>query len=56
MLASSFGRHGDKGSFEEFEQGLLNTFATDITGYGGVLALARNLINFVDEYNAALTS
>ncbi len=52
VLASALRRHGCDGSFEDLQQGLLHTFAGDIPGDGGVLALARNLVDFVDVDDA----
>ena len=42
------------GAFEQLQQGLLNTFPGDITGDGGVLALARDLVDLVDVDDSAL--
>ena len=40
--------------FEDFEQGLLHALAGDVAGDGGVLALARDLVDLVDVDDAAL--
>ena len=54
MLAATLGRHIHDTAFQQFEQGLLYPFARDITCDGRIVTLAGNLVNFIDEYDAAL--
>ena len=54
MFASSLWGDGDEGALEEFQQGLLHAFAADVACDGGVLALAGDLVDLVDEDDAAL--
>ncbi len=54
MLAPSLGRHGRDGSFNEFEQRLLHALSGDIPGDGGVVGLARDLVDLVDIHDSAL--
>lgn len=55
MLASPLGRDVGDGSFEHLEQGLLHTFAGDVTGDRDVLACLPDLVDFVDEDDAPLS-
>ena len=55
MLASTLGRNIDHRTFEQFQQSLLNPFAADIAGNGGVVALARNFVDLIDEHDAAFS-
>ena len=52
MLASSLGWHVGDGAFEKFQEGLLNAFARHVAGDAGVVALAGDLVDFVDEHDA----
>ena len=54
VLASALWGYVDDGPFEEFEHGLLHTFSAHIARDAGVVALAGNLVDFVDEDDAAL--
>jgi len=54
MLASAMRRHGSHRTFDNLEQRLLHAFARHIARDRRVFALARDLVDFVDEHNAAL--
>src|SRR5205085_11869093 len=54
MFASALRRDIANGPFEDFEQGLLDTFARDIASDGDVFGLAGDLIYFIDVNDAAL--
>ena len=54
VLAATLGRHTRHGALEDLEQRLLDPFARDVTGDGGVLGLARDLVDLVDVDDAAL--
>ena len=54
VLAAALGRHVDHRSFEDFQQGLLHALARNVARDGGVVALARDLVDLVDEDDAAL--
>ena len=56
MLATALRRHVDHRSLEQFQQSLLHTLTANVAGNGGVVALAGNLVDFIDEDNAALGS
>ena len=43
-------------SFQQFQQSLLYTFTTYITGNRRIIAFARNLINFINIYNSSFGS
>src|SRR5271154_3419338 len=47
VLAAALGRHVGDGAFENLEEGLLNAFAADIAGNGGVFVLFGDLVDFV---------
>lgn len=55
MFASALRGHVDDGAFEEFEESLLDTLATDIASDRRVVALAGYLVNFVDKDDTALS-
>ena len=55
VFATTFWRNIDNASFEEFEHTLLHTFSTHITRNGWVVALTRNLVDFVNENDTALS-
>src|SRR6185503_10891853 len=54
MLASALGWHVGNGSFDELEQSLLHPFARDVAGDGRAVALAADLVDFIDVHNASL--
>ena len=54
MLASSLGRDVDYRPLEQLQQSLLYTLAAHVTRDAGVITLAGNLVNLVDEHDAAL--
>ena len=56
MLATTLGRHIHHGSLKEFQQSLLNTFTTYISGNAGIIALTSYLIYLIDKYDASLSS
>ena len=49
VLPSSLRRHVDNRAFKQFEQSLLNTFTRHVASDAGIISLARNLVNLVDE-------
>ena len=54
MLTSSLRRHVDHRSFKHLEQALLYAFSAHVTGDGGVLGFAGDLIDLIDEDNTSL--
>ncbi len=54
VLAATMRRDVGDGAFEDLEQRLLHALAGDVAGDGGVLALARDLVDLVYVYDAAL--
>ncbi len=54
MFAPTLGRYAGHRTFDDLQQGLLHTFAGDVAGDGGVVGFAGNLVDFVDEDDAAL--
>ena len=54
MLASALRGHGCGRPFQNLQERLLNPFSRDITGDGGILRLARNLIDLINVDDAAL--
>ncbi len=48
MLSSSLRRNIGHRPLEDLEQRLLDTFARDVAGDGGILVLARDLVDLVD--------
>ena len=52
MLASTLRRNINHGTFQEFQQSLLYTFATHITRDRRIIALAGYLINLINEHNS----
>ena len=54
VLAATFGRNIHLGALKELEQGLLHALARHVAGDGRVVALASNLVDFVDEHDSAL--
>ena len=52
MLSSSLGRNGSHSALDDLQQGLLDAFPGYVTGYGYVLSLLCNLVDFVDEDDA----
>ena len=55
MFATTFGGNIDNASFEEFKHTLLHSFSAHIARDGWVVALTRNLIDFVNENDTALS-
>ena len=55
VFAATFGRNIDNASFQEFKHTLLHTFSAHITRDGWVVALTRNLVDFVNENDTALS-
>ena len=56
MLAPAFWWHVDHCSLKQLEQSLLHTLSADVARYGGVIALAGNLVNLVNEHYSPLGS
>ena len=54
VLASSLGRDINILALEELQESLLDTLTTHIPGDGGVVALAGELVDLVDEDDPAL--
>ena len=54
MFAATLGRYINNRALKQLEQALLHTLAADIAGNRGVVALAGNLVNLVNEHNTAL--
>ena len=54
MLAPALRRNVDHRSFENLQQGLLHAFARHVARDRGVVALAGDLVDLVDEDDAAL--
>ena len=54
MLASAVGRHVADRALHDLQQRLLYTLTADVTGDGGVLALAGDLVDLIDVDNADL--
>src|SRR5579863_3597152 len=54
MLAATLGRHVGDRAFENLEERLLDAFAADIAGDGGVFVLLGDLVDFVDIDDALL--
>src|SRR5437867_5915593 len=54
MLAAALGRHAGHGPFEDLEERLLYPFARYVAGDARILRLARDLVDLVDVYDAAL--
>ena len=52
MLPSALGRNGGNSAFKYLEQRLLNALSGNVTGYGHVFALARDLVDLIDVNNA----
>ncbi len=52
MLAAALRGNVNNRAFEKFEQALLHTFAADVAGDGGVVALAGYLVDLVDKHDA----
>ena len=56
VLTSALGRYVHYRTFEELEQALLYALTADVACDRGVVALACNLVNLIDEYDASLSS
>src|SRR5690606_25588391 len=56
MFAPALGRNAGYGSLQDLQQSLLYAFARDIPRDRRVLALARDLVDFIDVDNALLGS
>ena len=54
VLAPAVRRHVHDRTFEQLEQPLLHTLAAHVAGNRGVVALAGNLVDFVDKDDAPL--
>ena len=54
MLAPALGRHAGGGALDDLQQGLLNTLARNVAGDRGIVALAGNLVDFIDVDDALL--
>ncbi len=52
MLPPSLGGHAGSGAFQDLEEGLLHPFARNVTRDGGVVGLARDLVDFIDVDDA----
>ena len=52
MLAAALGRDVGLGAFDDLEQGLLHAFTGHVTGDGGAVALAGDLVDLVDVDDA----
>ena len=55
MLAAALRRHRGHGSFHDLEQSLLDTFSRHVARDRRIVGLARNLVDFVDIDDAALS-
>ena len=53
-MRPALGGHIDDGAFEQFEHALLHSFSADVARDGGIVAFAGDLVDFVDEDDAAL--
>ena len=53
MLTSTLWRNVNRGSFQQFQQSLLHAFATHVARNAWVIALSGNLVNLVNEDDAA---
>ena len=56
VLAAALGGDIGDAAFNDFEERLLDTFARDIAGDAGVIALAGDLVDFVDVDDALLAA
>ncbi len=56
VLAATLWRHVHHGALQELEQPLLHPLAAHVASDTGVVALACNLVDLVDEHDAALGS
>ena len=56
VLAPTLRRHVRDGSFNKFQERLLNAFTGDIPRDGRAIAFSTNLVDFVDIYNPALSA
>ena len=54
VLATALRRHVGNGAFDDLQERLLHAFAADVAGDRRVVALARDLVDFVDVDDAAL--
>jgi hypothetical protein len=54
VLAAALRRHVGDGALDDLEQRLLHALARDVARDGGVVALARDLVDLVDVDDAAL--
>ena len=54
VLAPALRRHRGDGALDQLQQGLLHALARDIAGDGGVVGLARDLVDLVDINDAGL--
>ena len=52
MLAPALGRDVGLGAFDDLQQGLLHPFARHVAGDGGAVALAGDLVDFIDVDDA----
>ena len=55
MLTAALGRHVHVSSFQQLQQALLDTLATDITGNRRVVCLTGYLVHLVDKHDTALS-
>ncbi len=56
MFPPPLGWNVHYGTFQQFEQTLLNSFTRHITGNRGVIAFSGNLVNLVNKHNAPFGS
>lgn len=56
MFTTTLRRNVGDGAFDDLQESLLNTFARDVTRDARVVALAADLVDFVDVHDAALRS
>src|SRR5690625_583630 len=54
VLAPSLGRHRGHSALDQLQQGLLHSLTGDIPSDGGIVGLARDLVDLVDVDNAHL--
>ena len=55
MLAPALGRDVGDGPFQDFQEGLLDALAADVTGGRSVFRLAGDLVDLVDIDNPVLS-
>ena len=56
VFASALWRYVDDRAFQQLQHGLLDTFTRHIAGNAGIVALAGNLVNLINENDASFRS